>query len=345
MDYIRKMVKSLIAGYVITLLMLGLLTYFMRKFILDEKAVDNIIFGIYVAGSFTGAMLSAWMIKKRRVVIGIIYGAVYITVLLVIAAIMKKQAPDSSNNIAMSVAACIAVAIGCSFYIGFLNGQPEAMPQLYSNLSGKSKVLLPDGSEVWMHTETSLQYGSQMNKDERIVNVTGEAYFDVAHDADKPFIVQTEGMRIVVHGTKFNVDAFPGSENTLVSLVEGSVSLETETENRFLKPGETATFNRKTLTLKVEKDDVHFASSWANTQLVFRNRSLGDICKLLSKWYRIKIDVDPTLSNKYFYTFTLRSEPLDEILRIMARIQPMKYTFNEENELTISFADTKQKVK
>lgn len=64
MDYIRKMVKSLIAGYVITLLMLGLLTYFMRKFILDEKAVDNIIFGIYVAGSFTGAMLSAWMIKR-----------------------------------------------------------------------------------------------------------------------------------------------------------------------------------------------------------------------------------------------------------------------------------------
>ena len=121
--------------------------------------------------------------------------------------------------------------------------------------------------------------------------------------------------------------------------------METETENRFLKPGETATFNRKTLTLKVEKDDVHFASSWANTQLVFRNRSLGDICKLLSKWYRVKIDVDPTLSNKYFYTFTLRSEPRDEILRIMARIQPMKYTFNEENELTISFADTKQKVK
>lgn len=64
MDYIRKMVKSLIAGYVITLLLLGLLTYIMRKYILDEKAVDNIIFGIYMAGSFTGAMLSAWMIKR-----------------------------------------------------------------------------------------------------------------------------------------------------------------------------------------------------------------------------------------------------------------------------------------
>ena len=115
MDYIRKMVKSLIAGYVITLLMLGLLTYFMRKFILDEKAVDNIIFGIYVAGSFTGA-ISAWMIKRRRVAAGIIYGAVYITVLLVIAAIMKKQVPDSSNNIAMSVAACVAAGAFGGFF-------------------------------------------------------------------------------------------------------------------------------------------------------------------------------------------------------------------------------------
>ena len=103
MDYIRKMVKSLI-------------TYLMKKFILDEKAVDNIIFGIYVAGSFTGAMLSAWMIKRRRVAAGIIYGAVYITVLLVIAAIMKKQVPDSSNNIAMSVAACVAAGAFGGFF-------------------------------------------------------------------------------------------------------------------------------------------------------------------------------------------------------------------------------------
>ena len=112
MDYIRKMVKSLIAGYVITLLLLGLLTYIMRKLILDEKAVDSII----LAGSFTGAMLSAWMIKKRRVVTGIIYGAVYITVLLLIAAIMKKQAPDSSDNIAMSVAACVAAGAFGGFF-------------------------------------------------------------------------------------------------------------------------------------------------------------------------------------------------------------------------------------
>jgi len=260
-----------------------------------------------------------------------------------------KQKEDKSAKINFelkrvyryAVAACIAITIGCSFYIGFLKGYTEPVAQLYTNLSGKSKVLLPDGSEVWMHSETALQYNSKMNENERKVSVTGEAYFDVKHDAEKPFVVQTEGLRIIVHGTKFNVNAFPSSENTLVSLVEGSVSLETQTESRFLQPGETAIYNRNTQKLKIEKDDVVFASSWANNKFVFKNRSLGDICKLLSKWYRIKIDLDPALSNRYFYTFTLRSEPLDEILRIMSRIKPMKYSFNEKNELTISSVESK----
>ena len=116
MDYIRKMVKALIAGYVITLIMLGVLTYLIKRFTLDEKTVDNIIFGIYMAGSFTGALLSAWLIKKRRVIIGIIYGLVYITVLLVIAAFMKKQAPDNNDNMVMSVLASVAAGAFGGFF-------------------------------------------------------------------------------------------------------------------------------------------------------------------------------------------------------------------------------------
>lgn len=116
MDYIRKMVKALIAGYVITLVMLGVLTYLINKFTLNEKMVDNIIFGIYIAGSFTGALLSAWMIKKRRVIIGIVYGLVYITVLLVIAAFMKKGIPDNDDNILVSVLASVAAGAFGGFF-------------------------------------------------------------------------------------------------------------------------------------------------------------------------------------------------------------------------------------
>ena len=110
MDYIRKTVKALIAGYVITLIMLGVLTYLINRFTLDEKVVDNIIAGIYVAGSFAGGMLLAWMIKKKRIAAGMIYGIIYITVLFAVAAFMKKQAPDNNDNMLASV--IISVAAG-----------------------------------------------------------------------------------------------------------------------------------------------------------------------------------------------------------------------------------------
>lgn len=80
----------------------------------------------------------------------------------------------------------------------------------------------------------------------------------MAHDKDHPFVVETEGMKITVHGTKFNVESFPGSENTFVSLKEGSVSLETKAETRFLHPGEVGTFNKRNGRLQIEKE----ISSW-----------------------------------------------------------------------------------
>jgi len=116
MDYIRKMVKALIVGYVITLIMLGVLTYLINKFALSEKMVDNIIFGIYIAGSFTGGMLSAWMIKRKRVIVGSLYGMIYIVVLLTIAALMKKQVPDNNENMLLSVLASVAAGAFGGFF-------------------------------------------------------------------------------------------------------------------------------------------------------------------------------------------------------------------------------------
>lgn len=232
--------------------------------------------------------------------------------------------------------ACVLLVAAFSIYIGMELGRPALGEQVYSNLGGKSKVRLSDGTEVWLHSNTTLAYSTDYEAEERLVNVKGEAYFDVTHDKDKPFIVQTDGMRVVVHGTKFNVEAFPESENTLVSLVEGSVSLETNEEKRFLVPGETATFNKHSRQLHIEKGNVDFMRSWANDQVVFDKKSLGYVCRYLSKWYNVKINVAPELADKYLYTFTLRNETLEEIMRIMSRINPMEYSFDEKNVLTVS---------
>ena len=234
-------------------------------------------------------------------------------------------------------AACVVVAVflSVSLYIGIKIGQPEMAQQTYSNWGGKSEVALPDGSNVWIHSATSLTYNTNYYSKNRNVRLNGEAYFDVAHDKDHPFVVETEGMKITVHGTKFNVESFPGSENTFVSLKEGSVSLETKAETRFLHPGEVGTFNKRNGRLQIEKGDIELAVSWASNQIVFKNRPLDEICPLLSKWYNVKINLSPELQEQYRYTFTLRHEPLEEIMRIMSRIHPINYEFNDENMLTI----------
>lgn len=235
-------------------------------------------------------------------------------------------------------AACVVVAVflSASIYIGIKIGQPELAQQTYSNWGGKSEVALPDGSSVWIHSATSLTYNTNYHSKNRNVRLNGEAYFDVAHDKNHPFVVETEGMKIVVHGTKFNVESFPDSENTFVSLKEGSVSLETEAETRFLQPGEVGTFNKRNGQLQIEKGDIELAVSWASNQIVFKDRPLNEICPLLSKWYNVEIHLDPKLQKQYKYTFTLRYEPLEEIMRIMSRIHPISYEFNDENVLTIS---------
>lgn len=229
----------------------------------------------------------------------------------------------------------LLITLSLTLYMGIKIGQPKSNSQVCTNLSGKSKVCLPDRTEVWLHTNTSLTYNTDYEQEKRLVHVTGEAYFDVTHNIDKPFIVQTEGMKVIVHGTKFNVEAFPNSNNTFVSLVEGSVELKTDKEQRFLIPGETATFDRQKQQLKIEKSDVNFLSSWAKDRLIFTEKSLGYVCRSLSRWYHVDIDVAPELSDQFLYTFTLYNEPLEEILRLMARVNPISYSFNSDNKVTI----------
>lgn len=235
--------------------------------------------------------------------------------------------------------ACVVfvVSIGISYYWGETHVNPNSKTeQVYTCLNGKSKVYLPDGTEVWLHNNTTLTYGNDFQHHNRLVRVSGEAYFEVTRDEKKPFIVQTQGMQVVVHGTKFNVEANENKTESRVSLIQGSVSLETSSEKLMMKPGDVAIYNRIKNQLAVASGNVAFEKSWANDQLYISNQSLGEVCRFLSKWYNVKINVDEDLKEQYMYTFTLRNESLEEIVRLMSHINPISYSFDEKNVLTIN---------
>ena len=146
-----------------------------------------------------------------------------------------------------------------------------------------------------------------------------------------------EGLRIRVHGTKFNVNTSLEDRTVAVSLVEGSVALDSgKGEQRQLYPGEIARYNTATQKLDICRGNVELESCWAAGKLVFERQSLGEICRYLSRWYDIRIDISPALARNYAYTFTITDEPLEAILRIMSRINPIVYTFSDNRSVSIS---------
>jgi len=243
-------------------------------------------------------------------------------------------------RIVAAASVLLAITFSGAYYLGTKESDQESFSQTYTSITGKSKVILPDGTEVWLHSNTTLSYNSDFKSDTREVNMTGEAYFSVKHDAKKPFIVNTEGVSVKVHGTKFNVNSYATSGDILVSLCEGSVSMKADHKKVFLAPGEEGRFDKSLNTLEVEKGDIDYAKSWTKDQLRFENKNLRDVCRYLSKWYSVDIQIDPGIPDNQSYTFTVRNEALEEIIRIMSRINSIDYQFNEKNTLLLK---TKQK--
>lgn len=250
----------------------------------------------------------------------------------------KTQAkPSFFMRYVAAASIALAIIMGGMAYITLREARNMAAREVqFANLNGKSQVMLADGSKVWLHNNTSLAYCRLSQSGNREVRVDGEAFFEVSHDARHPFVVKMDGMKLTVYGTKFNIRYMAGQDKIQISLIEGSVGLETSRENRKMRPGETALFDRQANTLQIENGDVNFDCLWAQKQIVFSQRTLGSICRYLSKWYNVDIELAPELTDKYLYTFTLRDEPLEEIMRLIARINPVYYQFDENNKLLIT---------
>lgn len=244
----------------------------------------------------------------------------------------------SLKRIFSYAAACVAAAVLvlAAFHAGTRSvEQPHGVEQ-YTCVDGKSKLLLPDGSSVWLRGNTTLACGDDFRNGQRCVDVVGEAFFEVAHDAGKPFVVRTDGMQVVVHGTKFNVDAREDRAESRVSLIEGSVELKTPVENVFLRPGEEAVYDRNSRRVAVHFTDTDFEAVWAKERMHIDNMPLDEVCRLLEKWYGVNIHIDVSVRKQYFYTFTLSNEPLEEIVRLMTCIHPISYYFKDKNLLIIT---------
>lgn len=164
-------------------------------------------------------------------------------------------------------------------------------------------VELPDESKVWMNAESKLSFPSGYGQFERLVTLEGEAYFDINHLADRPFVVHTLLQKIRVLGTSFNVKAYPQEGATTTTLVEGKVQIEEMKDRSILtlSPGEslkTHVGQKQIILKKVTNIDTHIA--WQKGEFLFDQTPFEEVAHQIARWYNIDLHVETTFPNEYF---------------------------------------------
>lgn len=153
---------------------------------------------------------------------------------------------------------------------------------------GEYQLTLSDGSKVQLNSMSSIRFPVQFAKDCRLVELEGEAYFEVSKTG-QPFIVKTKGMNIEVLGTTFNISAY-ANEEYQTTLVNGSVRVQTEDgSNRILKPSEQACVTPGSNQINVRNVDTAFYTSWIHGKINFKDQRLEDIMKTLARWYDMEV--------------------------------------------------------
>lgn len=182
---------------------------------------------------------------------------------------------------------------------------------------GQYNIVLADGTKVYLNAVSSIKYPTQFNGNQRIVELEGEAYFEVAKDKSKPFIVKSDKQSIEVLGTHFNVHAYDNESIVKTTLLEGSVAVSSKNQKAILKPGQQSNVSDNTTKITVKDVDTEAAIAWKNGRFKFDDADLKSVMKQLERWYGIKVEYRGDVSDVRFNGGTFRNKNLSEVLKVL----------------------------
>lgn len=210
------------------------------------------------------------------------------------------------------------------------NSSPEYF-EVYVPSAKQSQITLPDGTKVWVNSETNIKYSTQFNSKERDIYLTGEAFFEVTKNKDLPLRVMVHGAEIKVFGTTFNVKGYTDENKVETVLVEGKIELSRTGDKSGrsieLQPGNKATLHLKTNRVVISRDNVIDDIAWKDGKVMYRNVALHEVCKSLERRYNAEIilagDTESLLNHPF--TFTIENETLPLVLDYLCKAAPLMY--------------------
>lgn len=221
------------------------------------------------------------------------------------------------------------LALCIYFMVGNVN-QPVQFTEIVAPKGEKAQFVLPDGSTGFLNSGSTLKYAYPFLRN-RLVQLSGEGFFDVAHN-NSEFVVQAQGVKVKVHGTRFNVCAYDDEPEIITTLEQGSVSVIRDVDGNEIeiKPGQQAVFRKENQEMYYKTVDIDLYVAWKENMLRFQNTPFIDVVKKMERWYDVKMILEEDLKYTQRYTMTIKTESLREMLDLMVVTTPMKYEIKED---------------
>ena len=203
--------------------------------------------------------------------------------------------------------------------------------EVISPVGSRTVVQLSDGTEVNLNYGSKIKYPRNFSGDTREITLTGEGYFNVAHNPDKPFIVKTEALNVTALGTQFNVQSYSGDNVISTTLVDGKVVIDKKLSNNTIKrlgtmvPGQHLKYNTKLREITSStKGNIDKYIAWTNGEMVFDNTPITEVARELSRKFNVEIEVADDIKD-LTYTVTFVDDPLFLVLDLMTETTPVAY--------------------
>lgn len=198
-----------------------------------------------------------------------------------------------------------------------LSELPISYNKIETPMGGQYRIDLPDGTKVWLNAASSLRYPTSFSGTDRQVELTGEAYFEVAHNRDMPFKVITSEQTVEVLGTHFNISSYWDDPEVKTTLIEGSVRVANNKGKSILKPGEQAVLSKNNQFIAVSEANIETAIAWKNGYFHFNRNNIQDIMKELARWYDIEVVYEGEIPKDEFVGKIRRSVTLSQSLKML----------------------------
>lgn len=210
--------------------------------------------------------------------------------------------------------------------------------EIVAPAGSRTVVQLSDGTEVHLNSGSKIKYPRSFNGETRELSLSGEGYFDVAHDPEHPFVVKTKRVNVKALGTKFNVLSYPENDVVTTTLIEGKVVLERFTENGRTKtigtmiPGQHVEYHIDSGKASSTNGNIEKYIAWKDGLLIFDNSNIDEVAERLSRMFNVEIEAAHEIEN-YTYTVKFVDESLSQILDLLTKATPVDYAFLPREKL------------